>query len=356
MGTTGKPLVLVAHKKTKMKKRILFAVALFCCVMGVNAQIKVKSNGNVGIGVTNPQYLLDVSINKGIRFTDWTSVIFDKNGMCGSPCLYPSRDWYLQLGQDKQRVGTIFVQTIHADHIYNDSDSTFKCGFSKLNREYGKFRQLKPYKYKFTKEFMGRIPEKERQKFDHEHYGFKAQDIVKIYPELTYKDDSTGKYSVNYIGFIPILVEMVQELQSTVDAQSKKIKELEKEISSNSNTFVNPRKGYKKMLAPSSAIEDEETEELIEEDITTNAFLFQNTPNPFSTQTEIRYYLPENADNAVLYVFSLNGNMLLSKPLTQTGNGIIIINGSELKPGMYIYTLAVNGVEADSKRMILTDK
>lgn len=33
---------------------------------------------------------------------------------------------------------------------------------------------------------------------------------------------------------------------------------------------------------------------------------------------------------AVLYVFSLNGNMLLSKPITQTGNGSITISGSEL--------------------------
>lgn len=332
-------------------------VAAVCCAMGANAQIKVKSNGNVGIGTTNPQYRLDINYNSNkVRFDEWTDIYLDKSGLCNAPCFYPERDWYMQLGKDGKKVGTIFVQTIHVDYLYNDSDSTFKCDFKKLNQEQIKFRQIKPYKYHFTKDFMSRIPEKERAKFNHEHYGFKAQDIVKIYPELTYKDDSTGKYSVNYIGFIPILVEMVQELQSTVDAQSKKIKELEKEISSNSNTFVNPRKGYKKMLAPSSATEDEETEELIEEDITTNAFLFQNTPNPFSTQTEIRYYLPENAENAVLYVFSLNGNMILSEPITQTGNGIIIINGSELKPGMYIYTLAVNGVEADSKRMILTDK
>ncbi|MBR2194628.1 MAG: T9SS type A sorting domain-containing protein [Salinivirgaceae bacterium] len=73
-------------------------------------------------------------------------------------------------------------------------------------------------------------------------------------------------------------------------------------------------------------------------------------------EAEIKYFIPENAGNAVLYVFSLNGNMLLSKPLTQTGNGSITISGSELEAGMYIYTLAVNGIEADSKRMIITDK
>ncbi len=47
--------------------------------------------------------------------------------------------------------------------------------------------------------------------------------------------------------------------------------------------------------------------------------------------------------------------MLLSKPLTQTSNGSITISGSELEAGMYIYTLAISGVEVDSKRMILNN-
>ena len=346
-----------------MKKKVFVFVAAVCCAMSANAQLKVKNNGYVGIGMANPQYILDVDINKGVRFNEWTDLFLDKSGLCGAPCLYPETDWYMQLGKKEQRVGTIFVQTIHVNKTYTDSDSTFKCDFKKLNREQDKFRQIKPYKYHFTKDFMGKLPEKERKKFNHEHYGFKAQEIEKIYPELTYKDDSTGKYSIDYTGFIPILVEMVQELQGTVDAQSKKIKELEKEIASNGSSFKNPHNGRKYMAAPSATDKDEDfdaenetNESTFEDDITTNAFLFQNTPNPFSTQTEIRYFLPENVENACIYVFSLNGNLLLTKPITQLGNGSIIISNSELSAGMYIYTLAINGVEVDSKRMILNRK
>ena len=83
------------------------------------------------------------------------------------------------------------------------------------------------------------------------------------------------------------------------------------------------------------------------------AVLYQNSPNPFSNQTEIKYNLPENAENAAINVYSLNGNMLLSKPITQTGNGSITINGNELEAGTYIYTLSVDGVEVDSKRMVV---
>lgn len=86
----------------------------------------------------------------------------------------------------------------------------------------------------------------------------------------------------------------------------------------------------------------------------TTAELFQNTPNPFSYQTEIKYYLPDNSNNAVLSVFSLNGKLMFSKQLTPKGIGSITVNGSELEAGTYIYTLLVNGVEVDSKRMILT--
>ncbi len=84
-----------------------------------------------------------------------------------------------------------------------------------------------------------------------------------------------------------------------------------------------------------------------------NTVLFQNSPNPFNNQTEIKYYLPENAENAVINVYSLNGNLLLTKPITQLGNGSVIINGNELEAGMYIYTLTVDGQEIDSKRMII---
>ena len=193
--------------------------------------------------------------------------------------------------------------------------------------------------------------EKLRAEAAKNHLGLIAQEVQLVFPELV-KEDTAGYLYVDYIGLIPVIIEALKEQQSIIDAQSRKIKELEKGITSNNSVY---KEGRKKMLAPSSSTE--ENEDLIEtEDITTNAFLFQNTPNPFNTHTEIKSFVPDNTENAVLYVFSLNGNMLLSKPLTKTGNGSIIINGSELKPGVYIYSLAVNGVEVDSRRMILTNE
>ena len=196
--------------------------------------------------------------------------------------------------------------------------------------------------------------EKLRAEAAKNHLGLIAQEVQTVYPELV-KEDSAGYLYVDYIGLIPVIIEALKEQQSTIDAQSRKIKELEKEIIS-SSTVKDLRSERKKMLEPSSSIEEAMMEDLAEEGITTNAFLFQNTPNPFCSQTEIKYFIPENAENVVLYVFSLNGKMLITKPITQLGNGSVIINGNELEAGMYIYTLAIDGQEVDSKRMILNEK
>lgn len=352
-----------------MKLKIILFAATICCAMGATAQIRVINNGYVGFG-RYPSHKFHVNLageKARFEFSSWQNIYFDNSGLCESPCIYPGYDWYLQLGKRENRVGTIFVQTIHVNKTYTDSDSTFKCDFKKLNREQDKFRRIKPYKYHFTKDFISKLPEKERAKFNHEHYGFKAQNIEKIYPELTYRDDSTGKYSIDYTGFIPILVEMVQELQDLTTAQSNKIKELQKQVDdlakaddNNGNSGKNPRKTQKKSVKPldveaeNADVEVYETSETI--DVAINAFLFQNTPNPFSHETEIKYYIPENAENAVLYVFSLQGNMLLTKQLSQFGNSSVVLLAGELQPGMYIYTLAVDGQEADSKRMIITEE
>ena len=345
------------------KKAVLFAA--ICCTMGANAQLKVASNGNIGLGTTNPQHKIDMNLGSygTLRVDMWADILINPTGgLCNGPVIYPEKNWYLQLGKDKNRIGTIYVTTIHAGEIGIDSDSTFKCNFQKINKEQDRFKKLKSYKYHFTNEHLKSLPDSERGKYEIGRFGFKAQEIAKIYPELTYKDDSTGKYSVNYIGFIPILVEMVQELQSTVAAQSVKIKELEKSV--NNGKYIDPRGTKKRVIAP--VIESEGADETddntiaepesIELESTTNAFLFQNTPNPFTAETEIKYYVPVNADNAVIYVFSLNGNLLLTKSITQLGNGSVTISGNELEAGMYIYTLAVDGLEVDSKRMILNRK
>jgi hypothetical protein len=63
----------------------------------------------------------------------------------------------------------------------------------------------------------------------------------------------------------------------------------------------------------------------------------------------------KNPNKASIMVFDMQGSLLKTYNSLSTGNGSLVIYGSELKPGMYMYSLIANGKEADTKKMILTE-
>ena len=86
----------------------------------------------------------------------------------------------------------------------------------------------------------------------------------------------------------------------------------------------------------------------------TAARLYQNQPNPFSSETVIRCSLPESVAQATIYVYDMQGKQIKSVKVSGRGETSATISGSELEAGMYIYALIADGREIDSKRMILT--
>lgn len=77
--------------------------------------------------------------------------------------------------------------------------------------------------------------------------------------------------------------------------------------------------------------------------------LRENTPNPFSSETTIGYYLPRSTEKANIYVFNMAGSLLLNKSIQGSGEGSIIINASELKPGLYMYSLVIGNKVISTK-------
>ncbi len=53
-------------------------------------------------------------------------------------------------------------------------------------------------------------------------------------------------------------------------------------------------------------------------------------------------------------VFDLNGKLVKTIPIVNYGSGSAIINGNELNPGMFVYSMMVDNQIIDTKRMILT--
>jgi len=158
--------------------------------------------------------------------------------------------------------------------------------------------------------------------------GFIAQELKEVFPDLVSEDD-LGFLGVDYIGLIPVIVEAMKE-------QQRQIQSLQEQLSAMG--------GYKS--TPSNIEETGNN--------TDNTYLYQNVPNPFTEKTEIKYFLPEDSRNAQLYIFNMQGQNVKTVNISGRGNGSIFIQGAELAPGTYIYTLYSNGKELDSKRMILT--
>lgn len=156
------------------------------------------------------------------------------------------------------------------------------------------------------------------------HYGLSAQELQSIYPDLV-KTGQDGYLGINYVELVPILIRSIQELKAELD----EVKE------TGDNAF-----GARSASSIGNAA-------------FSSAKLYQNTPNPFTERTEIRFSLPENTQDAFVYLFDMTGKMLKQIPIDSSMQSVTI-NGYELQAGIFLYSLVINGQEIDTKRMILS--
>lgn len=150
-------------------------------------------------------------------------------------------------------------------------------------------------------------------------FGLIAQELQAVYPELVFEDQN-GYLSINYTGLIPVLIQSIKEL-------SQEIEDLK--ITTNTNDFKSNEYD--------------------------NAILYQNNPNPFSSSTEIGYYLPKEVSTAYLCFYDMQGKQLKQIALNQRGKCSESIPKSQFSPGMYMYAMIVDGKEIDTKKMIITE-
>jgi hypothetical protein len=265
--------------------------------------------------------------------------LFDIYTASGDPLLIAGNDWGV-IGTETQPLFKIFSNNIWCKGIWLSSDEKLKTNIKNMSGCLKKVRAVNGVKYDFkvtTNDSIPAVKKEEIRKQSTNRFGFIAQDLKKIFPELVYYDSIAGHYSVDYIGMIPVLVEALKDQQSQIDSLSKL---LNKKGSTKSATSQDDATAFTAKTNVSS--------------LTEVATLSQNAPNPFSQSTTIGYYLPESTNNSTIYVYDMNGVQIKSYPLASKGNGSITINGYELKPGMYLYALIADGQEIATKRMILT--
>ena len=231
--------------------------------------------------------------------------------------------------------------------IFNSSDISLKEDIELLTGKTEKLKNLNSYQYKYKSKNKNKkkLKEGEQEELADDtpdlldgrvHFGFIAQEVQELFPELV----DTGVdslLSVNYIGVIPILVEAFKEQQQMIEDLQEQLNGDEKD-NKTKKTSVN----------------DTGNTDLLEETVITETKLYQNTPNPFTDQTVIKYEVPTESKKGLLYIMDMNGRMLETRQLT-TGMGEIIINAYSLQAGMYLYSLVVDGQIMDTKKMLITE-
>lgn len=164
--------------------------------------------------------------------------------------------------------------------------------------------------------------------------GFIAQELEEVFPEAVYTL-ANGKKAIAYSEIIPLLVEAIKEQQNEID-------ELKQAKTVQTRSVIGEDEGKQSDM---NSLMDERLK----------AKLYSNIPNPFKEQTTISFFIPETASGASIHIYNLQGKQIKQINIEERGNGSVIINGYELTPGMYMYTLIVDGKEIDTKKMILTE-
>lgn len=353
-----------------MKKTVIKPFAILACLLSQfsfqsTAQVKLTSANKFQIGygtytpvtfgsypaygVNNGRWNLeywDNAISSGVGglnfFIPWPA----PNSM-GTGLFLRDNNGHVGIGRIPSYLldvnGTIRVSsTLYtSDERLKKNIVPITLALTKVSKLQGKFYQKRQAEFKFNTDSIfdeAKLKSIEEQKnreikdgvmFDPE-FGFLAQEVKEIFPELVSSDEN-GIYSINYIGLIPITIEAIKEQQTKLDSLQKQFNQL---------------KNNSQSISSYSGLSDINK--------TTIAQLKQNVPNPFSQSTQISFTISALSQNAMLNIYNMQGTEIKSYPITRTGEQSVTINGSELNPGMYMYTLIVDGQEIDTKRMILT--
>ncbi len=275
-----------------MKTKIFLLTLLFYVIsFNVQSQIKINASGKVGVGGYEPSNSYSIRGSNSYFYNHNSSnasssysYVYEAAGIGQSA----SNSYMLRINPSQNVINTLRVSdgwnqtsgtTLYVDGdatitgtLYNPSDSRLKKEVDTINSK-SLFRKLskirgKQYKYKSRKELLAlhnsgkfkfptdtiykkiKIPNTEKEgdsirvltdeiknirintpKFKNgKHYGVIAQDVIEEYPDLVTLDESSGIYSVNYTGFIPLLLEAVNLQQEEVSKMSNQIAMLKERI------------------------------------------------------------------------------------------------------------------------------
>jgi hypothetical protein len=253
---------------------------------------------------------------------------------------------------NKSAYAGYFGGNVYASGAYMPSARKLKHNITALGSALTLLSKLQPKEYEYKQEGvygLMHLPEGKR-------YGLIAEEVEEVLPGLVkatefdtkeaQNPDLGGRQTadaeakidfkaLNYTELIPIVIKAVQEQQEDIKQKEQRIATLESELANLRKMVLELKNGANTLSS-------------------TTGWLEQNTPNPVSGSTLIRYRVAEAATSAVLNITNAKGQVVKTISLTSRGNGQVNLETSALSAGTYNYILYVEGKQVDSKRFVIT--
>lgn len=158
-------------------------------------------------------------------------------------------------------------------------------------------------------------------------FGLLPDELGAIFPSLvTYYED--GKFGINYIDLIPVLISCIQELKAQLDSRTEKMVDI---MLSRGNT-------PSAVSSVRAAIGNT---------------LLSAAPTSVREPALVRFLLTDDATNAYVAVTDLGGHVMTRVPVSPSETVVSIDSGS-LGEGIFLCTLFVNGENFGTKRLVKT--
>ncbi|PSR04101.1 MAG: hypothetical protein BRD49_06070, partial [Bacteroidetes bacterium SW_10_40_5] len=298
-----------------------------------------NDDGNVGIGTSSPseKFVVDGNVLPGTGSSS-------------------TQDWNLGSNSSANEEW----DQVYCFNLNQGSDRSLKEGIDSL--DYGLSHILKLNTYSYL--FKGKNNQRR-------NLGLIAQEVDQVIDEIAIKGEGEdGVWNMRYIQLIPVLINGIQEQQKKIQNQEQEVQKLQKELAEENQANdelkerVDQLSNQVNQLAEQvngeqRSFKKQEGEPLNQKTVTLSgeeanqAMLLQNRPNPYSNETVIPYYLPEDAQNANMLITNTQGQLLKRIPLEQTGKGELTLRTQNLKAGQYQYTLIVNGRKVQTRKMVI---
>ncbi|MCH8474084.1 MAG: tail fiber domain-containing protein [Opitutales bacterium] len=202
-------------------------------------QFLIRAGGGVGIGTNAPNNQL--SVDGKANFSDHVGIgrtspetnlhLAGLNAESNNPDGLRMQDsriregnfWDLHLGDSSLRFGkngddVAYVDSTGDWNIF--SDARLKTDITPVESVLSEVENLKVVNYHY----------KDRDHGEHPQVGFLAQDVDKLFPHLTSRENNNDYWSLNYTGFSVLAIRAIQEQQEIIETQDARLAKQEDRI------------------------------------------------------------------------------------------------------------------------------